>query len=173
MMFAFKRMTRVLAPTGAALVLGFAGVQSAATVDASTLAPARPITVKVVLRDFTVSMSRHVLPAGKPIRFVITNRGQAEHETVLERAGAVDKALEVRGKEYEADDIAPGATRSVTWLVPRAGRYQLACHMPGHFQMGMKTRFTVRGSANGALGDDSSHGHHHGGGDDSSHGRHA
>jgi uncharacterized cupredoxin-like copper-binding protein len=101
--------------------------------------------VQVVLRDFTVSMSAHDLPAGKPIRFVITNRGQAEHETVLERAGAVDKALEVRGTEYEADDIAPGTTRTVTWIIPHAGKYQLACHMPGHFQMGMKTLFTVRG----------------------------
>jgi uncharacterized cupredoxin-like copper-binding protein len=90
-------------------------------------------------------MSSHRLPAGKPIRFIITNRGQAMHETVLEQVGAVDKALEVRGKDYEADDIAPGTTRIVIWTIPHAGRYQLACHMPGHFQMGMKTLFTVRG----------------------------
>lgn len=144
-MFAPKGISRVIATTGAALALGLAGVQFASAASTSTPAQARPLTVKVVLRDFTVSMSRHVLPAGKPIRFVITNRGQAEHETVLERAGAVDKALEVRGREYEADDIAPGTTRTVTWVVPHAGAYQLACHMPGHFQMGMKTRFTVQG----------------------------
>jgi uncharacterized cupredoxin-like copper-binding protein len=91
-------------------------------------------------------MSRHRLPAGTAIRFVISNRGKAMHEAVLEPFGADDKALTVRGKKYEADDIAPGTTRTVTWTVPHAGTYQLSCHMPGHFQMGMKTTFTVAGS---------------------------
>jgi uncharacterized cupredoxin-like copper-binding protein len=65
------------------------------------------------------------------------------HEAVLERAGSDDDALEVRGREYEAEHIAPGQTRTVTWTIPHAGKYQLACHMPGHFEMGMKTFFTV------------------------------
>lgn len=52
----------------------------------------------------------------------------------------------VSGKEYETDDIAPGSRRVVTWLVPHPGTYQLACHMPAHFQMGMKTIFTVTGN---------------------------
>ena len=144
-MFAPRRTTRMIATMGAALALGVAGLQHSVQADASTTGKAQPVTVKVVLRDFSISMSRHNLPAGKPIQFVITNRGKAEHETVLERRGAVDKALEVRGREYEADDIAPGTTRTVTWIVPHAGTYQLACHMPGHYQMGMKTLFTVRG----------------------------
>jgi uncharacterized cupredoxin-like copper-binding protein len=145
-MFGKRRTTRTIATAGALLTLGVASLQPGARADASTTAQVRALTVKVVLRDFSISMSQHALPAGKPIRFVITNRGRAMHETVLERAGAVDKALEVRGREYEADDIAPGTTRTVTWIVPRAGTYQLACHMPGHFEMGMKTLFTVRGS---------------------------
>lgn len=144
-MFAARHTIRMIAMMVAVLALGVVGLQHGTNAYAVAMAKPRPVTVKVVLRDFTISMSRHNLPAGKPIRFVITNRGQAEHETVLERAGAVDKALEVRGREYEADDIAPGTTRTVTWIVPHAGTYQLACHMPGHYQMGMKTLFTVRG----------------------------
>lgn len=144
-MFARRRTTHMIASTAALLALGVTSLQSGTRVQASATAQTRPVTVKVVLRDFTISMSSRQLPAGKPIRFVISNRGKAMHETVLERAGADDKALEVRGKEYEADDIAPGTTRTVTWMLPQAGKYQLACHMPGHFQMGMKTLFTVRG----------------------------
>lgn len=142
-MFTVKRRTRFLFTMGVSLTLGFVGVQHGLTADTANAARAKPVMVKVTLRDYQVAVSRHTLPAGTPIRFVITNRGKAMHEAVLERAGADDKALEVRGREYEADDIAPGTTRTVTWTVPRAGRYQLACHMPGHFEMGMKTIVTV------------------------------
>lgn len=143
-MIAPRSTIRLIAVAGAVFAFGIAGLQQGTGADAAAAAKARPVTVKVVLRDFTVSMSRHNLPVRTPIRFVITNRGKAEHEAVLGHAGAVDEALEVQGREYEADDIAPGSTRTVTWMVPRAGTYQLACHMPGHFQMGMKTLFSVR-----------------------------
>jgi uncharacterized cupredoxin-like copper-binding protein len=134
------------AATGIALTAGITGLQQGTAAHASSPAQAKAVTVKVTLRDFTVTMSRRQLPAGKTIRFMISNRGKAMHEAVLEPFGADDKALSVRGKKYEADDIAPGTTRTVTWTVPQAGKYQLACHMPGHFQMGMKTTFRVTGS---------------------------
>jgi uncharacterized cupredoxin-like copper-binding protein len=95
------------------------------------------------VREYSIAMSRHQLTAGQPVTLVITNRGKGMHEVILARFGAGDHALEVNGKEYEAEHIAPGATRTVTWVVPQAGKYELACHMPGHFQMGMRTPFTV------------------------------
>lgn len=144
-MIAPVRIKRLVVAAGIVLVVGSAGLYHGITADASVTSAAGPATVKVTLRDFAVSMSQRHVPAGKPIRFVFVNRGKAMHEAVLEPVGAVDKALEVRGKKYEADDIAPGTTRTVTWTVPRAGRYQLACHKPGHFAMGMKTSFTVTG----------------------------
>lgn len=139
-------MKHTLLTAGATLTIGIAGLQQGTLAYASTPAQTRAITVKVTLRDFAVTMSRRHLLAGKPIRFVISNRGKAMHEAVLEPFGADDRALIVNGKKYEADDIAPGRTRTVTWAVPRAGAYQLSCHMPGHFQMGMKTSFTVTNS---------------------------
>ena len=142
-MFTIRRTPRLLCTTGAIFTLGIAGLQFELAAGTAGAAPARAIPVKVTLQDFSITMSRHRLPANTPIQFVITNRGNAMHETVLERAGADDKALKIRGRAYEADDIAPGATRTVTWTLPQAGTYQLACHMPGHFEMGMKTAFTV------------------------------
>lgn len=142
-MFGNTRPARRLITTGGALALAVAGLQhefSPGTVSAS---PLRPVTVRVTLREFSVTVSRRRLPANTPIRFIISNRGKAVHEAVLERSGADDDALKVRGREYEVDDIEPGTTRTATWSIPHAGTYQLACHMPGHFQMGMKTFFTV------------------------------
>jgi uncharacterized cupredoxin-like copper-binding protein len=103
--------------------------------------------VAVTLSDYSIAMSRHRLTAGQPVTLVITNRGKAMHEVVLARFGAGDHALHVDGKEYEAEHIAPGTTRTVTWIVPHIGKYELACHMPGHFQMGMRTAFTVVGTS--------------------------
>lgn len=103
--------------------------------------------VAVTLRDYSIAMSRHRLTAGQPVTLVITNRGKAMHEIILARFAAGDHALRVNGTEYEAEHIAPGTTRTVTWTVPRTGKYELACHMPGHFQMGMRTAFTVVGKA--------------------------
>jgi uncharacterized cupredoxin-like copper-binding protein len=140
-----NRIQRAATVAAAVLAIGVGSFHHGIKAEASGSRQTHTLAVRVVLRDFTISMSTHRIPAGTPIRFVITNRGQATHETVLERAGADDKALEVRGKEYEADDIAPGTTRVVTWTIPQAGKYQLACHMPGHFEMGMKTLFTARG----------------------------
>jgi uncharacterized cupredoxin-like copper-binding protein len=65
---------------------------------------------------------------------------------VLERAGADDEALDIDGVdgtkfESEVESIHPGATLQVTWKLPGRGSYQLACHVPGHFEHGMVTRF--------------------------------
>lgn len=144
-MFATSRMKRIAATVGAITAIAIAGLQYGNTTQAAGTAKVKPVSVTVLLRDFTISMTQHHIPAGTPVTFILENRGKAMHEAVLERAGAVDKALEVRGKKYEADDIAPGTTRTVTWTVPRHGEYQLACHKPGHFQMGMKITFNVTG----------------------------
>jgi uncharacterized cupredoxin-like copper-binding protein len=142
-MFSIKGHARRGMGIGAALAIGIVGLLFSLSPGTAGAASPRSVSVHITLRDFSIAMSRHAVPAGTPITFTISNRGKAMHEVVLERAGADDEALEVRGREYEADDIAPGTKRSITWIVPRAGEYQLACHMPGHFERGMKARLTV------------------------------
>jgi uncharacterized cupredoxin-like copper-binding protein len=95
--------------------------------------------VRVTLKDYRVMLSRNHLPVGKPITFVITNRGHHTHEFVLEPAGAFDRALELDGRSDEADQIKPGTTRTVTWTIPRPGSFTLACHIDHHYQKGMHT----------------------------------
>jgi uncharacterized cupredoxin-like copper-binding protein len=43
----------------------------------------------------------------------------------------------------EAEDIAAGASKSVTLLL-KPGHYVLICNLAGHYQVGMHTAFTVR-----------------------------
>jgi uncharacterized cupredoxin-like copper-binding protein len=102
-----------------------------------------PLTVRVTLKDYKVILAQRHLPAGKAITFLITNRGHQTHEFVLERANAFNEAIRYRGTTYEADEIKPGTTRSVTWTIPQKGTYKLACHIDHHYQMGMKTLVTA------------------------------
>ena len=99
--------------------------------------------VNVGLSEFKVNMARQVLPAGTPITFTFNNSGSVVHEIVLEKAGAVDEALEINGEMLEAEDIQTGETRSVTWDVSETGDYQLACHKAGHFEGGMTQKFQL------------------------------
>ena len=127
-----KQLLIVVASVLAGILL-FAGLASAQA----------PETVKVTITEWKVELSTDTVPAGVPVRFTITNTGNVTHEVVLERAGAVDEPIAFAGHEQEAEDIAPGTTRTVEWTIPEAGKYQLACHVPGHFEAGMKGRITV------------------------------
>ena len=103
--------------------------------------------VKVSLMEWMVMMPSETIQVGTPVHFVIANTGKLPHEFVIEKAGAVDEALEAEenGQEVsaEADDIAPGTTRTFDWTFTEPGTYQASCHMPQHFEAGMKTVFNV------------------------------
>ncbi|MGE5603735.1 MAG: cupredoxin domain-containing protein [Nitrososphaerales archaeon] len=103
----------------------------------------RATTVGVTLTEFKVNMTSTSVPAGVPVTFAATNKGQTLHELVLEKAGADDQPLEMNGGEAEIEDIAPGETKSATWTITQPGVYQLACHMQGHFDAGMVQQFMV------------------------------
>jgi uncharacterized cupredoxin-like copper-binding protein len=103
----------------------------------------QPVEVNVILKEFSMEMSRTDLPAGVPIKFNFIQKGSVNHEAVLEIAGVNDEPLELSGKESEAEDIVPGETRSMVWTIPNPGKYQLACHVPGHYEGGMVTTFTI------------------------------
>lgn len=105
-------------------------------------APAGPTVVKVTLTEFKITMDQTTLPAG-PITFEITNNGAIDHEVVIEPAGANDEPFSLNGVESEKEDIHPGDTVTLDWTL-EPGDYQLSCHVPGHFEAGMYTTFTVK-----------------------------
>jgi uncharacterized cupredoxin-like copper-binding protein len=112
-----------------------------------TVVPATTPTLTVQLGDFSVTPTMTQLQAGKMYLFEVTNIGAATHEFVLEPASAVDEPLAkvANGAKMEAEveDIAPGQTKDVLWSFTAPGDYQMACHVPGHFEAGMKAVFKV------------------------------
>ena len=114
---------------------------------AFTVVPANTPTLTVQLGDFSVTPGTAKLQAGRMYLFEVTNTGAATHEFVLESASSVDEPLskvaDGAKMEAEAEDIAPGQTKDVLWAFATPGDYQMACHVPGHFEAGMKADFTV------------------------------
>jgi uncharacterized cupredoxin-like copper-binding protein len=81
---------------------------------------------------------------GETVRFVITNAGLAEHEFVLDsmEKNAEHKALMERFPEMEYDDpnavrLEPGETGEIVWTFSKAGGFEFACLLPGHYESGM------------------------------------
>ncbi len=65
------------------------------------------------------------------------------HEFVVERAGAVDEPLDVDGEAAEVEELAPGASETLTVTFSEAGNYQFACHIGQHYQNGMALNIRV------------------------------
>lgn len=106
-------------------------------------------TVNVELREFAIAADRLTLRSGEEYTFVVTNAGAMIHELVIERAGVVDEPLEMEDegsgeeRESEIEDIEPGSTAEMTWTFDEPGAYQYACHIPGHYELGMVLEFAV------------------------------
>jgi uncharacterized cupredoxin-like copper-binding protein len=95
-------------------------------------------------RDFTVKK-------GETIRFVVRNEGSVEHEMVLgTEASLREHAQEMRDMPGMAHvdpnmvRVKPGARGSFVWTFDKAGRFSVACLIPGHFEAGMKGSVVVR-----------------------------
>lgn len=108
--------------------------------------PTGPVTVEITLSEFSVDSSVTTFQVGTTYSFEITNAGTLAHELVLEGAGVVDEPLESDGREGEVgeDDLPPGASATLDWTFDTAGDYQMACHVPGHYEAGMVATFTVQ-----------------------------
>lgn len=89
---------------------------------------------------------------GETIRFTVLNKGELEHEFVLDNHEGVMKHKEMMEKmpEMEHDDpnsvrLDPGLDGEVVWKFANAGSFEFACLIPGHYDSGMKGMLTVAG----------------------------
>jgi uncharacterized cupredoxin-like copper-binding protein len=110
--------------------------------------------VTATLADYSITLGSESAPAGEVI-FDVTNEAEQTHEFVVlktdlaedalptDENGDVDEAgdpgIELIG---EIEDVEGGSTQSLT-LGLDAGAYVLICNLPGHYQEGMHTSFSV------------------------------
>jgi len=102
-------------------------------------------TVEVRMSDsMRFSPDHFEVRAGETVRLSIHNDGRMLHELVLGSREELDEhaALMARFPGMEHDEpymahVAPGEREEIVWTFNRAGRFDFACLLPGHYQAGM------------------------------------
>ena len=87
---------------------------------------------------------------GETVRFVIRNQGKLQHELVIGTQKELDEhaALMLKFPAMAHDEpymahVAPGKRASLIWTFNRAGDFNFACLIAGHYQAGMVGRISV------------------------------
>jgi len=106
-------------------------------------------STKVTLDEFSTKASPKSVSAGK-VTFSVKNAGGDKHELVIVKTSTSASKLKVsggrasaKGEVAEIEDIAAGKTKKRT-VTLKKGHYVLLCNLPGHYQQGMRTDFTVK-----------------------------
>ncbi|KND57367.1 hypothetical protein BSCH_00463 [Candidatus Paraburkholderia schumanniana] len=109
-------------------------------------------TIHVKLTDDMIQLDADTAREGR-VTFDVNNaaNGNTEHEFAVLRTDMDDARLPVHNGQVtesrfkkigEVEDLARGSTKRLSVkLAP--GRYVLICNRPGHYEMGMHTRFVV------------------------------
>ncbi|MCV2355824.1 cupredoxin family protein [Paucibacter sp. B2R-40] len=114
---------------------------------------------KAVTRSIQISMSDAMrftpelieVKQGETIKFVFKNEGQVLHEFVIgskdslaEHAAMMLKFPNMEHDEPYMAHVQPGKTGEIVWTFNRAGEFDFACLIAGHYQAGMVGRIKVR-----------------------------
>ena len=151
-----------------ALLVGACGASSASPAGtyASPAAPVMPAPsalapspagtatrIEVTLTDLMkIEPGTMTVPAGRPVTFVVTNRGTVLHEFTLGDAAdqaAHDREMMAAGgmpmpkDEANAIGVEPGQTKELVHTFAAAGETLAGCHVIGHYAAGMRAAITI------------------------------
>jgi uncharacterized cupredoxin-like copper-binding protein len=125
---------------GVLLVLSLAAATSSCT--------DRPRTIEVTIRDSRFSPAALSASVGDHLRFILVNTDPIAHEFIV---GTHAQQLRHENGTDATHDGAPGAaslaigeTQTVEFIATTAGALEFACHLPGHYDYGMRGTLTVR-----------------------------
>lgn len=113
-------------------------------------------TVRITASDsMRFDPERVRVEAGETVRFVVENPGAIQHSFKLGTPGAqrrhskamrgmaIDRMAGHMRNDQTGMVIQPGDTGRLTWHFSQSGRVQFACHIPGHYDAGMKGRIRI------------------------------
>jgi len=97
-------------------------------------------TISVDVKEFKFTPSEIQIKPGK-VKFVITNSGVGPHEFLIYESGKIASPI------VAIKNIASGQTVESDVIEMNAGSYETGCHLPGHFEAGMKGSIMIGASA--------------------------
>ena len=117
--------------------------------------PAR--TIHVLMRDDGNEQNMRFEPAlitvrkGEQIRFLLENGGTESHEFMLATVAENGKHAQLMKKFPEMEHDDPNAKRlamsergELLWRFTKAGQFEFACLIPGHYEAGMHGKIIVK-----------------------------
>nr|WP_244622938.1 cupredoxin family protein [Microvirga brassicacearum] len=118
---------------------------------------------KPVVRTVEVSMketddakmlfepNRVEIKRGEQVKFVLKNAGKVDHEFMLDSVAnnAKHKIQMEKNPDMEHDDpngarLAPNGSNEIIWRFTKAGTFEFACLIPGHYESGMHGTVVVK-----------------------------
>ncbi len=108
-------------------------------------------TVTVLMDDsMRFSPDKLSFKQGETVRFVIRNKGKLRHELVIGTRQTLDDhaAMMLKFPAMAHDEpymahVGAGKTGSLIWTFNRAGEFDFACLIAGHYQAGMVGKISV------------------------------
>jgi uncharacterized cupredoxin-like copper-binding protein len=88
---------------------------------------------------------------GEQVKFVLKNAGKVDHEFMLDSVAnnAKHKIQMEKNPDMEHDDpngrrLNPDGSAEIVWRFTKAGTFEFACLIPGHYESGMKGTVVVK-----------------------------
>ena len=99
-------------------------------------------TVEVNIRFSRFNPDHFEFPVGSTIKFVVINKDPIDHELIIgdERVQQVhEEGTEAHHGERPGEiSIPAGRTRSTSYTFAEEGTLLIGCHLPGHYDYGMR-----------------------------------
>jgi uncharacterized cupredoxin-like copper-binding protein len=89
---------------------------------------------------YSFSPSSITVARGETVTFEVTTMGPTVHEFIV---GPADAVTADRAGTAEVADIGMMQTKALTYTFDGPGPYAFACHVPGHFEAGMRGDIVV------------------------------
>ena len=109
-------------------------------------------TVKLDMTDaFRFTPADITVKRGETVKFVVANSGKVLHEMVLgtteelkAHAELMKKFPDMEHADANMAHVKPGAKGEIIRQFTKAGEYQFACLIPGHYEAGMVGKVVVK-----------------------------
>ncbi len=118
--------------------------------------PKKPFrTVEIALTEgpgvMSYSVGRIEVRKGEQIKFVLNNTGYLAHEFLLDSIEnnakhkiEMEKHPDMEHDEPNGKKLEPKASSEIIWRFTKAGTFEFACLIPGHYEAGMKGIVVVK-----------------------------
>lgn len=107
-------------------------------------------TIKITAVDIKYDKSEIRVKAGETIKFVVTNTGKLRHEFMIgdmdeqrQHAEMMKQMPDMVHEDANTLSLEPGETKSLVWQFTKTGKLEVACHIPGHYEAGMRSQIVV------------------------------